>query len=98
MNAQLWAKGLPLDKAIHRFTVGEDPELDTVLLYHDAVGSAAHARMLAHARLIPVADAEALVKALAGISRRARQGQLQIAPEQEDAHTAIEALLTAELG
>jgi len=98
VSTQLWAKGLPLDTAIHRFTVSEDPQLDTVLLAHDAEGSAAHARMLARAGLLPVKDAEALVKQLAGIARRARQGQITIAPEQEDAHTAIETLLTAELG
>lgn len=98
MSAQLWAKGLPLDTAIHRFTVGDDPQLDTLLLAHDAEGSAAHARMLARAGLLPVKDAEALVKQLAGIARRARHGQIAIAPEQEDAHTAIEILLTAELG
>jgi argininosuccinate lyase len=98
VSAQLWAKGLPLDEAIHRFTVGDDPELDTRLLVHDALGSAAHARMLAEAGLMPKADAAALVKALAGIARRARQGGIQISPEQEDVHTAIEALLTAELG
>ena len=98
MSAQLWAKGLPLDEAIHRFTVGDDPELDVRLLVHDAFGSAAHARMLARAGLLPKQDAAALVKALANITRRARLNGLTIAKEQEDAHTAIEALLTAELG
>ena len=98
MSAQLWAKGMPLDEAIHRFTVGDDPEQDAVLLPHDALGSAAHARMLAHAGLLTVDDAEVLVKHLAAIARRAHQGQFCIAQEQEDAHTAIEAALTAELG
>ena len=98
MSAQLWAKGLPLDEAVHRFTVGEDPALDTVLLAHDAMGSAAHARMLAKTGLMPRAEAQALVTALQGIARRARQGKLGISPEQEDAHTAIEHWLTAELG
>jgi argininosuccinate lyase len=98
VSAQLWAKGLPLDEAIHRFTVGDDPELDVRLLAHDALGSAAHARMLAHAGLMSREDAAALVKALAGIARKARQGGIVIARDQEDAHTAIEALLTAELG
>ena len=98
MSAQLWSKGLPLDEAIHRFTVGDDPDLDAVLLAYDAVGSAAHARMLAHAGLLPVKDAEALVAKLAAIARRARESSIRIAPEQEDAHTVIEGLLTAELG
>jgi len=98
VSAQLWSKGLPLDEAIHRFTVGDDPELDVQLLVHDAQGSAAHARMLANSGLMPAQDAAALVTALAGISRKARAGQIRIAREQEDAHTAIEAILTAELG
>ena len=98
MSAQLWSKGLPLDEAIHRFTVGDDPELDIVLLVHDAQGSAAHARMLAHAGLLPAKDAETLVAKLAAIARRAREGGIRISPEQEDAHTVIEGLLTAELG
>ena len=98
MSAQLWSKGLPLDEAVHRFTVGEDPDLDAVLLPHDALGSAAHARMLAHAGLLPAADADALVAKLAQIAKRAREGGVRIGIEQEDAHTAIEYLLTAELG
>lgn len=98
MSAQLWSKGLPLDEAIHRFTVAEDPELDTALLIHDALGSAAHARMLAKAGLLPAKDADALVARLAAIAKRAREGGIRISPEQEDAHTVIESLLTAELG
>ncbi|MGH8373229.1 MAG: argininosuccinate lyase [Gammaproteobacteria bacterium] len=98
MNAQLWAKGLPLDEMIHRFTVGDDPLLDEVLLPYDALGSAAHARTLAHSGLMSAADAEALVETLAAIAVRARQGGLRITQEQEDAHTAIETLLIAQLG
>ena len=98
MSAQLWAKGLPLDEAVHRFTVGEDPTLDGVLLVHDALGSAAHARMLAKTGLLPKSEAQSLVTALHGITKRAQQGKLSISPEQEDAHTAIEHWLTAEAG
>ena len=96
--SRLWGKGLPLDAAIHRFSVGDDPELDKRLLSFDALGSAAHARMLAHAGLMPVKDAQALVDALAGIAARARRGELGIDPAQEDCHTAIEMLLTQQLG
>ncbi|HEX5340670.1 MAG TPA: argininosuccinate lyase [Gammaproteobacteria bacterium] len=98
MNAQLWAKGLALDEVIHRFTVGDDPVADVVLLPYDALGSAAHARTLAHSGLMTAADADALVELLDTIAVRARQDGLKIAPEQEDAHTAIEVLLTAQLG
>ena len=60
MADQLWAKDLPLDTLIHRFTVGDDPKTDLHLLVHDCDGSAAHARMLAWVGLLPVEDARAL--------------------------------------
>ncbi|MGH8312775.1 MAG: argininosuccinate lyase [Gammaproteobacteria bacterium] len=95
---QLWAKGLPLDEAIHRFTVGDDPVLDQRLMPFDALGSAAHAHMLAHAALMSPEDATALVTQLAAIAAQARRGEIRIRPEQEDCHTAIEAVLTQALG
>jgi len=97
-GSQLWSKGLPLDEVIHRFTVGEDPQLDQRLVACDALGSAAHARMLAHVGLLATEDAAALVKQLGEISAQARRGEIQIRPEQEDCHTVIEALLTQALG
>ncbi|MGA9855519.1 MAG: argininosuccinate lyase [Gammaproteobacteria bacterium] len=96
--SRLWEKGLPLDAAMHRLSVGDDPELDKRLLSFDALGSAAHARMLAHAGLIALKDAQVLVDALAKIALHARLGELGIDPAQEDCHTAIEQLLTQQLG
>ncbi len=98
VNAQLWAKDLPLDAVVHRFTVGEDPDTDLALLVWDAKGSAAHARMLGATGLIPEADATALVRALRRIAHLAEEGAFPITPEQEDGHTAIEADLTRWLG
>ncbi len=97
-GAQLWAKGLDLDQAIHRFTVGEDPATDLRLVPFDAVGSAAHARMLAKAGLLDLADAQALVAELKAIQAEALANGFSILPEQEDCHTAIEARLTSKLG
>ncbi|HJV49330.1 MAG TPA: argininosuccinate lyase [Geothrix sp.] len=94
----LWAKDLPLDVAIHRFTVGEDPETDLALLAWDALGSAAHARMLASAGLLEPADAASLVRGLKRIANLARQNAFPIPPHMEDGHTAIEADLTRSLG
>lgn len=95
---QLWAKDLPLDALVHRFTVGDDPELDLQLLPWDCVGSAAHARMLARAGLLPDAEARALVDGLRRVKNLVAQGAFHILPEQEDGHTAIEAELTRMLG
>lgn len=95
---QLWTKGLPLDRSIHRFTVGNDFMLDRRLIPFDALGSAAHARMLARVGLLSVDDARTLVGALGDIAVRSRRREIDIQPEQEDVHTAIEALLVEGLG
>ena len=97
-NERLWAKDLPLDVAIHRFTVGEDPDTDLALLAYDALGSAAHARMLAAVGLLSPEDAAALVRGLKRIANLARQHAFPIPVQLEDAHTAIEADLTRTLG
>lgn len=94
----LWAKDLPLDEQLHRFTVGNDPVSDLELLPFDAAGSAAHARMLGERGLLEEKEAKALVAALRELKDRAERGELPILPEQEDGHTALEAALTAQLG
>lgn len=96
--APLWAKGLPLDAAIHRYTVGEDPQWDLALLPFDIQGSAAHARMLAEVGLLSSTDAQALVAALAALKPQAERGEISISAEQEDGHTALEHRLIEQLG
>jgi len=94
----LWSKGLPLDEAIHRYTVGEDPQLDKALLPFDVQGSAAHARMLGEVGLLASADASALIAALAALKPLAERAELPISMEQEDGHTALEHALIAQVG
>ncbi len=94
----LWAKGLPLDQAIHRFTVGEDPQLDLQLLPFDCLGSAAHARMLSEVGLLKQADGQRLVRALADLYPRLVARELVIDPALEDGHTALEAALVEAVG
>jgi argininosuccinate lyase len=98
MSERLWSKGLPLDEMLHRFTVGEDPLTDLSLLPYDAEASAAHARMLGEAGLLPETEARSLVAQLQILKTAALKGQLRIEPEQEDGHTALEAALTETLG
>jgi len=98
MAEALWAKDLPLDLQLHRFTVGQDPVTDLQLMPFDAEGSAAHARMLGETGLLPAAEAKALVGALRLLRQEARQGRLVILPEEEDCHTALEHALTDRLG
>ena len=94
----LWSKGLPLDEAIHRFTVGEDPMLDLALLPFDVQGSAAHARMLGEVGLLTAEDAAALIAALAELKPVAERRELAISAAQEDGHTALEHALIARVG
>ncbi len=94
----LWAKGLPLDEAIHRFTVGEDPLLDLALLPFDVQGSAAHARMLGEVGLLSASDSSALIAALADLKPVTERRELSISAAQEDGHTALEHALIARVG
>jgi len=98
VSKPLWAKDLPLDEELHRFTVGNDPETDLCLLASDAAGSAAHARMLGEAGFLPMDQARALVGALDDLREAALKGELTILPEEEDGHTALEHALEARLG
>ena len=43
---QLWNKGYDINKEIFEFTVGNDYELDQVMVKHDIYGSMAQAAML----------------------------------------------------
>ncbi|MBK9655494.1 MAG: argininosuccinate lyase [Rhodanobacteraceae bacterium] len=97
-STPLWAKGLPLDEAIHRFTVGEDPQLDLALLPFDVQGSAAHARMLGEVGLLSATDSGALIAALAELKPVTERRELSISAAQEDGHTALEHALIARVG
>ena len=61
---KLWEKGIPTDKQIEQFTVGNDRELDLVLAKYDALGSIAHAKMLGQIGLLNDAETVSLVQAL----------------------------------
>ncbi|MDP2877423.1 MAG: argininosuccinate lyase, partial [Holophaga sp.] len=63
-TSPLWSKNLPLDRAIHHFTVGDEPTTDRALLAWDAIGSAAHARTLAKGGYLAHEDVQALLVAL----------------------------------
>lgn len=98
MAKRLWDKGGLLHKAVHDFTVGDDPEVDLRLVEWDAVASAAHARMLESIGILTTAEVASLLDALKDIAARAKKGSFAIPFELEDCHTAIEAVLTDKLG
>lgn len=95
---KLWEKGIPTDKQIEHFTVGNDRELDLVLAKYDALGSIAHAKMLAQIGLLETTEADNLVLALQEIITAIEKGDFVIEDSFEDVHSKIEYLLTEKLG
>ncbi len=96
--SKLWAKGYDLDKVVEEFTVGEDPILDIELVRWDAVGSMAHARMLAAIGILTPAEATALCRELGRVVALDARGEFEVSVELEDVHTAVENHLVRELG
>ncbi len=92
---KLWQKGAKLDRRVEAYTVGDDHILDRELVKYDCLGSIAHAKMLGKIGILTDDEVDSLVTALQEIID---QGSLQILPEQEDCHTAIENYLTEKLG
>ncbi|CAM3099916.1 argininosuccinate lyase [Flavobacterium frigoris] len=95
---KLWEKGIPTDKQIEQFTVGNDRELDLVLAKYDALGSIAHAKMLGQIGLLTDSETTSLVSALEEIILDVEKGNFVIEDSFEDVHSKIEYLLTVELG
>jgi argininosuccinate lyase len=95
---KLWEKGIPTDKQIEQFTVGNDRDLDLVLAKYDALGSIAHAKMLGKIGLLTDVETDSLVSALEEIIIDVEKGNFVIEDSFEDVHSKIEYLLTVKLG
>ena len=85
-----------LHPAIARFnaSIGFDIEL----IEYDLTGSVAHAKMLAHTKIISLQEGEQLVAGLEQIRQEYRQGQFTPGIEAEDVHFAVERRLTEIVG
>ncbi|MEH2410304.1 argininosuccinate lyase [Nostoc sp.] len=85
-----------LHPAIARFnaSIGFDIEL----IEYDLTGSQAHAKMLAHTRIISPEEGEQLVAGLEQIRQEYRQGTFQPGVDAEDVHFAVERRLTEIVG
>jgi argininosuccinate lyase len=96
--SRLWEKGLPLDERVLRYTAGEDHILDARLIAYDVRGSIAHAEMLQQQGLLSAADCKAICEGLKTLGEQHAAGKWQIELADEDAHTALESRLTANIG
>ncbi|MDE7419845.1 MAG: argininosuccinate lyase [Muribaculaceae bacterium] len=95
---KLWNKGFEPDKAIEKFTVGQDRELDLRLAKYDVQGSMAHIRMLQSIGLLTKEELDLLLPALQQIADEIERGEFQIEDGVEDVHSQVEFLLTERLG
>lgn len=95
---RLWDKGEALDPEILAYTVGEDYLLDRVLVEEDCWGSLAHSQMLMEQGIISAEDRAAIAAGLREVLSAHRVSELEIAPSEEDVHTAVEGRLIAAVG
>lgn len=95
---KLWSKGFEPDKAIEKFTVGQDRELDLRLARYDVQGSMAHIRMLESIGLLTKEELDILLPALQQIADEIEQGEFNIEDGVEDVHSQVEFILTSRLG
>jgi argininosuccinate lyase len=73
-------------------------DVDAMLYSQDIRASIAHARMLAKQRIIPRADANAIVRGLRDIESEIERGEFDFDASLEDIHTNIEARLADKIG
>ena len=87
---KLWEKGAGFDKKIESFTVGNDNDLDQILLPYDCEASIAHVKMLNKMKYLNDNESDKLIKELNFILEESKSGNFKIKKSHEDCHTAIE--------
>ena len=95
---KLWEKGIPVNQAIEKFTVGNDRELDIYLAPFDILGSMAHITMLESVGLIEKHELPVLLKSLRKLYDETAASRFVIDEGIEDVHSQVEFLLTKTLG
>jgi argininosuccinate lyase len=97
-SEKIWARGIPIDKLIEKFTIGKDPEMDMFLAPFDVIGSIAHVKMLNSIHLIKDEELSLLISELIQIYHEIGNGNFLIEEGVEDVHSQVELMLTRKLG
>jgi argininosuccinate lyase len=95
---KLWEKNYSMDKFAEEYCFGRSVVYDTRLAVVDALGSIAHAQMLAKIGILTDGEFDSLKKELIGIIKLAESGKYVVHAEDEDVHTKIENDLTQKVG
>ena len=96
MSGTLWGGTMPPEVAA--YTTAGDRELDNRLLGYDVLGTLGHLVGLEAAGVVTAREAARLRAALRRALRDARRGAFTVGADDEDAHSALERRLVAELG
>lgn len=95
---KLWEKGIDVDAAIEKFTVGKDRELDVMLAPFDIMGSIAHVIMLESIGLIGKDELPPIIDELKNLYHQSIKSGITIEEGVEDIHSQVELMLTRKLG
>ena len=95
---KLWQKNDDVNKAVERFTVGRDREMDLLLAKADVLGSLAHTRMLESVGLMSGEELKTVQQELKKIYREIEEGKFTIEEGVEDVHSQVELVLTQRIG
>lgn len=95
---KLWEKGISVDAAIEKFTVGKDRELDVLLAPSDILGSIAHVTMLETIGLIGKKELPLILSELKTLYKQSQLPGFIIEEGVEDIHSQVELMLTRKLG
>ncbi|MBK9550365.1 MAG: argininosuccinate lyase [Gemmatimonadetes bacterium] len=94
----LWSPGAAPDAQMLAYTVADDRTVDDRLLRWDVLGSLGHAASLKAGKVISPREYATMRRALLAALRAIDAGELQIGPEHEDGHSAVELWLTKRFG
>lgn len=98
MTETLWSPGASPDEQMLAYTVGDDREIDTVLLRWDVIGSLGHLEALRGGEIITTREYSRMRRALRAAVTAVDAGMLTIGVLHEDVHSAVEFWLTEHHG
>lgn len=96
---KLWKKSeKTLHPFIEKYTVGNDPILDTKLMPYDIRATAVHSTMLKKIGMVTAEELKKILEWLDVLLQKCKRSDFSINIEDEDCHTVIENFLTEKLG
>ena len=95
---KLWDKGTATAELVHRFTVGNDREMDKRLAPFDIQGTIAHVTMLSECGLFPKSELTGVVNELVYLLEHVKTADFAVPEDVEDIHSWVEIQLTEKLG